>query len=135
MPMIAHVKFDKNCKVYSFDAGEETFAVGDVVVVETAKGLEMGQVVRENESVEEENCPKDLKKVVRKASYRDFESAKRAKESEPRSLQIARDKAVALGLDLKFISAEVSFVLSVSTAEQEAAVTANDKAIRADTIL
>ena len=109
MPMIVGVKFDKNCKVYSFDAGEETFAVGDVVIVETQKGLEMGQVVQGNETVSEEEAPKELKKVVRKATYRDFESAKKAKESEPRSLQIARDKAVALGLDLKFISAEVSF--------------------------
>ncbi|MCR4726157.1 MAG: stage 0 sporulation protein [Clostridia bacterium] len=109
MPMIAYVKFDNNNKVYSFDAGSESYAVGDVVIVETAKGLEMGQITRECETVDEENCPKELKKVLRKASYRDFESAKKAKESEPRALQIARDKAVALGVNMKFISAEVSF--------------------------
>ena len=109
MPMIVGVKFDKNKKVYSFDAGEETFGVGDIVVVETSKGLEMGVIAQANEEVPEEKCPKELKKVVRKASFRDFESAKKAKESEPRALEIARDKAIALGLHLKFISAEYSF--------------------------
>ena len=109
MPMIVGVKFDKNSKVYSFDAGEGSFAVGDVVIVETAKGLEMGSVAAEPAEVDEAACPKELKKIVRKASFRDLENLKKAKESEPRALQIARDKAVALGLDLKFISAEVSF--------------------------
>ncbi len=109
MPMIVGVKFDNNCKTYSFDPGSDVFAVGDVVVVDTAKGQEMGQIVRANEEVSEENCPKELKKVLRKATYRDFELAKKAKESEPRALETARDKAIALGLKLKFISAEVSF--------------------------
>ena len=109
MPMIVGVQFEKNRKVYTFDAGENTYAVGDTVVVDTAKGQDMGEVVRANEEIAEEKLPKDLKKVIRKASYRDFELAKKAKDSEPRALQTAKEKAAALGLNLKFISAEVSF--------------------------
>ena len=109
MPIIVGVKFEHNAKTYSFDPGDVAFDVGDLVIVETQKGNELGQVVRANIIVPEEECPKELKKVVRRASGRDLDLAKKAKESEPRALETAREKATALGLGLKFISAEVSF--------------------------
>jgi len=109
MPMIVGVKFDRNAKTYSFDPGDLVFEAGEKVIVDTQKGNEMGEIVTANIVVSEEECPKELKKVVRKASSRDLDLAKKAKESEPRALKIAREKATALGLGLKFISAEVSF--------------------------
>ena len=109
MPIIVGVKFENNCKVYSFDPGDVSFEAGDKVIVDTQKGNELGEVVKGNTVVADADCPKELKKVVRRATDRDLDLAKKAKESEPRALTIATEKAVALGLKLKFVKAEVSF--------------------------
>jgi len=109
MPIIVGVKFENNCKVYSFDPGDVAFEAGDKVIVDTQKGNELGEVVKGNTIVADGDCPKELKKVVRRATDRDLDLAKKAKETEPRALTVATEKAVALGLKLKFVKAEVSF--------------------------
>ena len=109
MPIVIGVKFERNNKVYSFDPGEVSFEPGDKVIVDTQKGNELGEVVNGNAVVPDNECPKELKKVVRRASLRDLDLAKKAKETEPRALRIAKEKADSLKLNLKFISAEVSF--------------------------
>ena len=109
MPIVVDVKFDKNPKVYFFDPGDGIYAAGDLVIVDTQKGNEFGEVVRGNHEVAEDASQRELKKVIRKAGGRDFDQYKRSKETEPRALEIAREKARNLGLDLKFISSEVSF--------------------------
>ena len=48
MPIVVGVKFDKNPKVYHFDPAEETLVAGDLVVVDTQKGNELGEVVKGN---------------------------------------------------------------------------------------
>jgi len=109
MPIVIGVKFDKNPKTYDFDPGEETFEVGDLVIVDTQKGNELGSVVKANAEVAELAPGKELKKVIRKANGRDLDQYRRSKETEPRALEIAKEKATKLGLSLKFISSEVSF--------------------------
>lgn len=109
MPFVVGVRFGNNKKVYTFDPAGETFSEGDIVVVDTQKGNEMGEVVKPNYEVAEESLPPELKKVLRKANGRDFDLCKKAKETEPKALEIAREKAAKLGISLKFISSEVSF--------------------------
>ena len=109
MPIIVGVRFSNNNKVYDFDPGEGLYAPGDLVVVDTQKGNELGEVVTGNNEVPEGSAQKELKKVLRRATGRDLDLCKKAKETEPRALEIAREKANKLGLSLKFISSEVSF--------------------------
>ena len=109
MPIVVDVKFDRNPKVYFFDPAEGTYAAGDLVIVDTQKGNEFGEVVRGNHEVPDDAQERELKKVLRKANGRDLDQYRRSKETEPRALEIAREKARNLGLDLKFISSEVSF--------------------------
>ena len=109
MPIVVGVKFDKNPKVYHFDPAEETFVPGDLVVVDTQKGNELGEVVKGNFEAPDLPEGKELKKVLRKANGRDLDQYRRSKETEPRALAVAKEKASKLGLTLKFISSEVSF--------------------------
>ena len=109
MPIVVGVKFNNNNKVYYFDPVEESFEEGDLVVVDTQKGNELGSVAQANHLVADELVQKELKKVVRKANGRDLDQYRRSKETEQRALEVARDKAHSLGLSLKFISSEVSF--------------------------
>ena len=109
MPIVVGVKFTTNNKVYTFDAGEEIFSEGDLVIVDTQKGHELGEIVKGNYEITEDAVPGELKKVVRKANGRDLDLYRKAKETEPKALEIAREKARKLGIDLKFISSEVAF--------------------------
>ena len=109
MPIVVGVKFNNNSTVYTFDAAGEEYEEGDLVVVETQKGNELGSVAKANYVVDESALPGELKKVVRKANGRDLDLCKKAKETEPKALEIAREKAKKLGVNLKFISSEVAF--------------------------
>ena len=109
MPFVVGVRFGNNKKVYTFDPAGESYSEGDIVIVDTQKGNEMGDVVKGNYEVAEETLPPELKKVLRHANGRDFDLCKKAKETEPRALEIAKEKAAKLGIALKFISSEVSF--------------------------
>lgn len=109
MPIVVGVKFNNNSKVYTFDAAGEEYEEGDLVVVDTQKGNELGSVAKANYVVDESALPGELKKVVRRANGRDLDLCKKAKETEPKALEIAREKARKLGVDLKFISSEVAF--------------------------
>ena len=109
MPIVVGVKFNNNSKVYTFDAAGEEYEEGDLVVVDTQKGNELGSVAKANYVVDESALPSELKKVVRKANGRDLDLCKKAKETEPKALEIAREKAKKLGVNLKFISSEVAF--------------------------
>ena len=109
MPIVVGVKFNNNSKVYTFDAAGEEYEEGDLVVVDTQKGNELGSVAKANYVVDESALPGELKKVVRRANGRDLDLCKKAKETEPKALEIAREKAKKLGVNLKFISSEVAF--------------------------
>ena len=109
MPIVVGVKFDNKNKVYHFDPADQTYEVGDLVVVDTQRGNELGEVVKGNFDTQDAGEGNELKKVLRKASGRDLDQYRKSKETEPRALEIAKEKANKLGLSLKFISSEVSF--------------------------
>ncbi len=109
MPSIVGVRFNNTGKIYDFDPDDGNYQIGDLVIVDTQKGNELGEIVRGKMEVPEEDPPKEWKKVLRKANGKDFDLCKKAKETEPRALEIAREKAEKLGLQLKFIASEVSF--------------------------
>ena len=85
MPIVIGVKFDKNPKTYDFDPGEETFEVGDLVIVDTQKGNELGSVVKANAEVAELAPGKELKKVIRKANARNLAPSRSPRKKRPSS--------------------------------------------------
>ena len=46
MPFVVGVRFGNNKKVYTFDPAGESYSEGDIVIVDTQKGNEMGDVVK-----------------------------------------------------------------------------------------
>jgi len=59
------VKFKPEGRVYYFDPTDKIFSSGDMVIVETARGIECGIVQNGNHKVEESAIVKPLKKVLR----------------------------------------------------------------------
>ena len=45
MPTVVGIRFKKACKIYYFDPAETGVAKGDFAIVETARGVEYGEVV------------------------------------------------------------------------------------------
>ena len=60
MEEVIGVKFKETGKCYYFDPGDEKLRRGDAVIVETARGIECGEVAKENRMVESDSIVKPL---------------------------------------------------------------------------
>ena len=100
------VRFQNSRKPYTFGCNDETVAYGDFVVVETVRGLELGEVVSSlaDASLLKTNTP--LKPVVRKAEYEDKQAAKENKIAAKEALEQCNACIEKLKLDMNLISAE-----------------------------
>lgn len=107
MNTVISVKFNGNNKAYYFDPKGVEFAVGDYVVVETARGVEFGQVVKANHDIKE--FIKELKPVQRRATQADIERNAENAEKSAYALSVAQEKVRKHGLDMKLVSAEYTF--------------------------
>ena len=86
MADVVGVCFRRAGKVYNFDTVGTELSPGDFVVVDTAHGLEMGQVVTKSAQVSDNETNKNLKAVVRKATDEDVENADRLRLKEKEAL-------------------------------------------------
>ncbi len=68
MAEIVSVRFRQKGKSYYFDPGSLTLHAGDKVIVETAKGLEIGETSQVNHQIEDEKLVAPLRQVVRVAT-------------------------------------------------------------------
>lgn len=110
MIKVVSVKFKNGGKPYYFAPKEnETYEKGAGVIVETAKGLEYATVVAPECEVEDDKIVAPLKPVVRKATPRDEEQVKRNAEKRGETMQIAREKIAARGLEMKVVDCEFAF--------------------------
>ncbi len=107
MSMVVGIRFQENGKIYDFDPGELTLLPGELVVVETARGVECGTVARANRSCSEERD--DRKPVLRRATAEDRrrheENAQKAREA----MRICQERIEAHGLEMKLVDAEYAF--------------------------
>lgn len=102
------INFEGQPKIYSFNPSGLNLKLGDYVVVDTARGLELGKVatpIKESE-VKEENEP--LKKVIRLATEEDIKAkgnnVLEAKKDKTRIIEIVND----FKLDMKIVSVELT---------------------------
>lgn len=109
MTNIIGIRFKNMGKVYYFASAGFTFRKGDYAIVETARGLECGEVVMENRDMDDAELVKPLKAVVRAATEADVRTAKEHAEKEQKALKICEERIAAHKLDMKLISAEYAF--------------------------
>jgi cell fate regulator YaaT (PSP1 superfamily) len=106
---VVGVRFKKAGKVYYFDPGEFGLSPGDGVIVETARGVEYGQVVFGPMQVEEKEIVAPLKKVIRKADAQDYRQLDLNHEKENKAYQICLDKIASHKLPMKLVGVEQTF--------------------------
>ncbi len=112
MAQIIGVRFKKVGKVYYFDPCGIQTEIGQHVIVETARGVEYGEVALANRDVAEGEVVKPLKKLIRVATNSDAKvvetNQKRAKEA----FHICEQKIAEHQLDMKLVSVEYTFDLN-----------------------
>ena len=106
MAEVVGVRFKQAGKIYYFDPVDLNLEVNDYVVVETARGLELGEVVKASSKVPAGEVNKPLKAVVRKAEVEDIERASKLKQKEGETLAECAKLVEKLKLPMKLISAE-----------------------------
>jgi len=108
MAEIVGVRFRTAGKIYYFDPGDLEVQVGDHVVVETTRGLEVGRLVISPREVAADDVVKPLKPVVRKAEPEEIDHAERYEEKEREALDECGRLISELDLPMKLLSAEYS---------------------------
>lgn len=106
---VVGVRFKKAGKIYYFDPGDLDLKVEDTVIVETARGIEYGEMVVGVTEVPEEEVVAPLKKVLRKAGEEDLKQMEENRQKEARAFQIGLEKIAAHGLPMKLVGVEQTF--------------------------
>ncbi len=106
MADIVGVRFKKASKIYYFDPAGLNLEVNDYVVVETTRGVEMGQVVIAPRQVLASNVEKPLKPVVRKAEPEDVKRTEELEAKEREALVEGNKLVQKLNLPMKLLKAE-----------------------------
>ena len=109
MVEIIGVRFKNVGKTYSFSPGGQTFRKGDHVIVETARGLECGEVSFGNCEVEESEVVQPLKSIVRAATADDLKRMEENAAKEVKAFGIFEEKIAASKLGMKLVGVEYAF--------------------------
>ena len=109
MATVIGVRFKKAGKVYYFDPCEVWPRPGDSVVVETARGVEFGEVVTGAREVADEQIVAPLKKVVRIATEEDIRRAEHNEKREAEAFRVCQEKVAKHKLEMKLVSVEYTF--------------------------
>lgn len=109
MATVIGVRFKKAGKVYYFDPAGFWPRPGDAVVVETSRGIELGEVVTGAREVPDEQIVPPLKQVVRVATAEDIARAENNAAREKEAYAICQEKILQHKLEMKLVDVEYTF--------------------------
>lgn len=109
MTKVVGVRFRNAGKIYYFNPAKLEMETGTHVIVETARGVEMGTVILAPQTVEDDAVVQPLKTVIRVATEADEKVVKRNKEKEKEAFKICLEKIAKHKLDMKLVDAEYTF--------------------------
>lgn len=109
MTTVIGVSFKRAGKVYWFDPNGLTFKDGQGVIVETARGVEYGEVSGGINDVPDEMVVQPLKKVVRIATEADTTALEENQRKESDAFGIAQEKIAKHRLEMKLVDVEYAF--------------------------
>lgn len=109
MTEVIGVRFKKAGKVYYFDPSGLAAAVGSHVIVETARGIEYGEVMMTNTSIEDSEVVAPLKKVLRAATKEDAQTIAKNELLEKEAFRACVDRIRAHKLEMSLVTVEYTF--------------------------
>ncbi len=108
-PEIVGIRFEHGSKVYYFDPQEKKYALGSYAIVETAQGLEYGEIVISNRKVPEDQIVAPLRPVVRSASKEDTAHHEDNRRRQDEAFKICIGKISDHKLDMKLVDCQYTF--------------------------
>ena len=109
MTEVIGIRFKSVGKVYYFSPNGISFSAGGRVIVETARGVECGEVVMPNRPVAEDSIVKPLKNVMRAATPEDLAHVEDNRRREKEAFRICLRKIADHKLGMKLIDVEYTF--------------------------
>ena len=112
MVKIVGVSFKKNSKSYNFDAKNYDLKIGDEIIVETERGLQLGFVTNSVIEVSDESINYSLSPVIRKANKEDLKKYEKNVADAKKVIEKCRSLVGKYELNMYIIDA--SFTLDRS---------------------
>lgn len=109
MIKIVGVRFRNAGKIYYFGPENLDLTAGMHVIVETARGVELGTVMIPTREVNDDSVIQPLKPVIRIATEADEKTALKNREKEKEAFKICLEKIAKHKLDMKLVEAEYTF--------------------------
>ncbi|MEG1565680.1 MAG: regulatory iron-sulfur-containing complex subunit RicT [Bacilli bacterium] len=107
-----YVRFNEGGKGYTFATNFENLKEGDLVVVETIKGLEIGTVCSDLFSMDLYKSDLELKPIIRVAGASDLQTLKDNRERAIKASAVFTAEAEKLNLDMKLVDCEYTLDIS-----------------------
>jgi len=109
MKRIIGVRFKRLGKIYFFDPKWLEVKKGDKVIVDTAQGEEIAEVVVPNRMIDDDKVVEPLKKVLRLASPRDLKHAEECRKKEEEAFELCNKKIKEHKLEMTLTDVEYKF--------------------------
>lgn len=109
MHQVVGVRFKKAGKIYYFSPEDIEVEKDELVIVETARGIEFGKVVIGKKAVDDNDVVFPLKKVIRIASDKDRQIVDENKFAAKEAFNVCQEKIQEHHLDMKLVDVEYTF--------------------------
>ena len=109
MKEIVGIRFKKLGKIYFFNPNSIKLEKGQSAIVETARGLELGEVAVANRMVDDSKIVAPLKDVVRVATEDDVKLFTENEKKAEEAYKVCEQKIIEHGLDMKLVDVEYTF--------------------------
>ena len=109
MTEVIGVRFKQVGKIYYFSPNGVQMPVGEKVIVETARGIECGEVAISNRQIKDEGIVKPLKTVIRVANKDDLRRIEENKVKEKKAFKLCLEKIEKHKLQMKLVDVEYTF--------------------------
>ncbi|MBE6531487.1 MAG: stage 0 sporulation protein [Ruminococcaceae bacterium] len=106
---VVGIRFKSSGKTYYFDPAGHKLTKGAYAIVDTARGLEYGEVSLANTQVSESDIVPPLRAVIRIATEADKEHHLENKKKEEQAFVTCNERILAHKLDMKLIEAQYTF--------------------------
>lgn len=106
---VAGIRFKSTGKIYYFDPGDIKLTDGSYVIVDTARGMEYGEVAFSDREVPESTLVLPLRRVIRMATCEDARRNEENKAKEKEAFDICLSKIESHGLDMKLVDVQYTF--------------------------
>lgn len=109
MTKVIGVRFQQDGKIFYYNAMNLSPKVGDYIIVNSSRGLDLGEVILGIQEMDEEQFKSPLPQALRIATLQDIQRATDNRTKEREAYRICQQKIAEHKLEMKLVSVESSF--------------------------